>query len=82
MTTDPAPKSLKDLILQSTHVSAADEEARDHWLASKVKCPKCRCTRMVKNCERYVETESWEMPWIKYEVCICQKCGHDMEEVC
>lgn len=54
--------------------------ARDRWLTSKVKCPKCRCTRMVKNCERYVETESWEMPWIEYEVCICPKCGSDMED--
>ena len=49
------------------------------WLNSWVKCS-CGCRRKVKNCKRYIETESWEMPWIKYEICVCPKCGNDMEE--
>jgi len=54
--------------------------AREYYLNSRVKCVNCRCVRKVKNCKRYIETESWEMPWIKYEVCVCPKCGSDMEE--
>lgn len=56
-----------------------DTTVMEDWLNSWVKCT-CGCRRKVKNCKRYIETESWEMPWIKYEVCICPKCGNDMEE--
>lgn len=55
-------------------------EEKEYWLESRVKCPECKCIRKIKNCQRYIETESWEMPWIKYEVCVCPKCGSDMEE--
>ena len=54
--------------------------SKSDWLESRVRCPECGCVRKIKNCKRHTETESWEMPWIKYEVCICPKCGSDMEE--
>lgn len=60
---------------------SSKEEEREHYLNSKMKCSKCKCIRKVKNCKVYVERESWEMPWIIYEVRVCPKCGHDMEEI-
>jgi|AMWB02.1.fsa_nt_gi hypothetical protein len=56
------------------------DEDHNYYLNSKVKCPNCKCIRKVKNCETYTEQESWELSWITYEVCVCPKCGYDMEE--
>lgn len=46
----------------------------------KLVCPKCKHHPYPNKCESFIETESWEMPWIKYRVYICPYCGADCEE--
>ena len=62
-------------------LSPSKETERKWYLNSKVRCSSCKKIRKVKNCKRYIETESWEMSHIEYEVCVCPKCGNDMEEL-
>ena len=66
--------------LEITPLHDDEKSEREAYLNSYATCPNCRCRRKLKNLKSYIETESWEMPWIRYAVYICPKCGTDMEE--